>query len=614
VTPLEELLARMRGQTSQPQARPQPIRPRQRRDALVGILAVTLVVALAACAVGLGYTYNKVHLLNDLDVPVTARVRGITLSRDWPPKFELGIEEITLDPHGRAVVWAHTGPQTVTVEAAGRTIEEVALDTTAWTDFIALNVLGAAPLYDEPVEYGRLPEGYVPALEPLAGQSVYTTDAADFVLEDAPATIEVSHAAPGGSVIRHHIDVAQGGWQTSLDMLNEKGRLDIAARLAAAVADVEPDSSDAAHAAVVQAWRLGGFPAGLAASERLVKASPFALTAVRLRSDCLVALGRAAEAQTLAREAGQGFADPVWGAYVVARLMPLDAATKLLTPFLTTVPDLPLVHWHLGTRFLAAQRYADALPWLAALAGGTDADWSSAALLIRALIGLGRTPEAVARAARYAQSNAASTASFVIAYASLLARAPDAGALPPLEPLVRRLGDRLEDPAAAQALVAAATGDADLVAKKVTQIKSTPLRQAIQLVDAIGHDADRAVALAAAAPPAVLEWLDGPQRVLLAAELRRRGDDRSFARLMPQELEVAAATPAIVQFLDAGVEAPALETLDLGDLAALRLIRARVLASRGEPSKTWLERSATTDALSPLVAQAAQNWRMPSRR
>ena len=100
-----------------------------------------------------------------------------------------------------------------------------------------------------------------------------------------------------------------------------------------------------------------------------------------------------------------------------------------------------------------------------------------------------------------------------------------------------------------------------------------------------------------------------PAYTIAEALVRRAG----FERLLPQEFEVRAALPAIRAFLDTGAEGAPLETLDLGDLAALRLVRARTLASRGDASGAMLKQALTTDSLNPVVLRAAKNWPAPKR-
>src|SRR4051812_24781898 len=111
----------------------------RRRDAVV--IAVALVLSIAAfVAFPLYRAYQKVWLVNALDVPVDVEIDGVKTRVGPGAHLEVRLGDGT---HALRALGAN-----------GQTIEELAFDVPGGDDAVVYNVLGAAPLFSASITYG----------------------------------------------------------------------------------------------------------------------------------------------------------------------------------------------------------------------------------------------------------------------------------------------------------------------------------------------------------------------------------------------------------------------------------------------------------------------------
>src|SRR5262249_27785237 len=113
---------------------------------------------------------------------------------DVPVHISMGHYEQTIAPGQKVEAVMEKGPYRVHVTGAdGATLDDDSVEVPGGTDFVAVNVLGAAPLYVEEVIYtqehtkGRDPEHTL-----YSGQKFITRDGVRWVFTTPPEQLDMS--------------------------------------------------------------------------------------------------------------------------------------------------------------------------------------------------------------------------------------------------------------------------------------------------------------------------------------------------------------------------------------------------------------------------------------
>jgi hypothetical protein len=96
--------------------------------------------------------------------------------------------------------------------------------------------------------------------------------------------------------------------------------------------------------------------------------------------------------------------------------------------------------------------------------------------------------------------------------------------------------------------------------------------------------------------------------VLLAAEFSRAGDPDLGAAILERDVGHWLPTDAVFSFVRTGEKHPNFWRLDPELRAALAFVRARHLASRGEPSADLLAEAESNDLFKAVVSRAMASW------
>jgi hypothetical protein len=134
------------------------------------------------------------------------------------------------------------------------------------------------------------------------------------------------------------------------------------------------------------------------------------------------------------------------------------------------------------------------------------------------------------------------------------------------------------------------------------------LKQAIEIHLAALLDPAQAWDLCSKAPPGVLRLMSPGAAVLLASEFERAGDPELAARLLERDVGLWIPNDAVFEYVRTGKKHPDFWRVDPELRAALAFVRARHLASRGEPASELLAEVARLDHLQMVVTRAQGSW------
>lgn len=213
-----------------PYAEPQGARAAAppRRGLGCSVLPILLVLGVG---LGGGYAYLQarnatVWFVNGLDVAVTATVGGAT---------------VELQPRSRDSVSIAPGEYEVVVAGPdGVERERESVVVPGFTDVVAYNVAGAAPLYATSVTYRSINVGMASEQrEDYAGQTFITRDGVTYLFEEPPQTVSVSGSATS-AVYWQFTDGPDPGWLVALNTLRNTRGLEAARALLERVQAYDP--------------------------------------------------------------------------------------------------------------------------------------------------------------------------------------------------------------------------------------------------------------------------------------------------------------------------------------------------------------------------------------
>jgi tetratricopeptide (TPR) repeat protein len=275
-------------------------------------LGVLLTVAAAALAGIESSSHSNVQFVNGLDVPVTIHAGKIDLA---------------LKANDRASRRMSSGDILVKVTSAdGRVFEEEKLKVPGATDLVVYNVLGAAPLYRQPISYYAAGHEGNDKDEPIleSGKKVIIENHVDYVFSEPPKEIEM----PSGSNMqrRWRFDLAPGGWKLSAAYLMSQKKGDDAAKLAEAVASVSPDDEATLNVVATVVERAKGSDEMFAFAQRLAEKFPESIEPQRLYQSLQMMKGGRAELVAKYRERAEKNPGSATAGYLATRLeLPAEA-------------------------------------------------------------------------------------------------------------------------------------------------------------------------------------------------------------------------------------------------------------------------------------------------
>ncbi len=569
--------------------------------AAVGAATVATAAAIAFAALQSGRTAD-VWLVNGLDVPVVVEAGGARAN------LPSGRREVHKMPVGKQRFKA--------TAAGGRVIEELDADVPRWTDLVAYNVVGAAPLYAEGVIYhakgSSPPKEEEAQVQFFAGRSFVTRDRVPYLFKTAPNDIEMGSGSK--REVRWRADLLDGGWRSSTGYLAFKKRYAEASAVAAAVARAEPAEGEAFAIWIQNAQLAGGPKAALEAARAAAEMAPDDLDAQRVYSHYLVAAGQLEEARRIFAARAEKAPDSVAAAYLVARVAPRSEALARYEQLVAQHPDDGPARRALAFGYVRAERFAEAIREYEALGKlHPDLVLASAKAFATALVAAGRTGEALRRMDALSSDGSASFDAAVLrarlAHVARTAR----GTNPALE-VIAAAQKNPADQEGLRALVAAWTrvlaGGPAPGAKQLAAIENESEREAAKIMVTSASDPAAALAAAARADVRALSKLEEEVAVLLAAEAARRGDDRLAVRLAEASGQIEAPGRAVVAFVK-GEEPEELVDVAWEIRAPLLFARARAAEAAGKDARRLYEAARKADVLRGAVATAMAGWPKP---
>jgi tetratricopeptide (TPR) repeat protein len=560
--------------------------------------ALLLASALAAVLGGALWAWwesveRRVFLVNRLGVPVEVSIDG----RPHP----LAVSALVPITLGRGV-------HQVTVKTGGRILDEGPVDVPGSSSVLAYNVLGAAPLYKETVSYGSgnaPPQG---GFEFYGARRLVDPGHADFVFAQPPQSISVdSHAS--GPQLRSHLDLANGGWETTVSVLRDRGAREQALRVCLDAARARPNDAEPLLAAADLLATLRGPVAGAAFLRTHLDSHADDFEAHRAHQHYLRMAGRAGEARAYYKAFRATRPGQALSSVLLARVEAPAVALSLYEEALRVEPANALARRGLAYLLFTQGRFADAAPLFDAMAKDDPEYEYYVDDHVRTLLGANRRKEAAVVAARAGERYPTSWRPAVL-YAQLVQTDGVESAQPP-PTFIDRIAKKGQDREFGWWMQSMAGLGFDEARARREGPSAGPLVEAALIQRAAAQDPARAWALCSKADRPALERLGSPVAVLLAAEFRRAGDARTAQRLYSAERGLNVPPQALEAYVMEGVEDPELWRLAPEVRAALDFVRSRRLAGDPAASAALVAAARRREALRGFVSRAIESWPPP---
>ena len=562
------------------------------------LLGLTLAVVVGGVyAVWSANVVVRVFLVNGLDVATQIAVDGNT--RGVPPG-------------GRVEITLHRGVHQVRVTGVkGELLEEGPIEVPSTDGAVAVNLLGAAPLYTETITYGGgAGRGGSPALV-LHGAKRLVVSQADFVFIPAPATISVDKSS-SGSHTRSHFDLAAGGWQTTTRWLRERGDAASALRVSLAVARAEPTVDDAIQAVARGLSELRGPRIALAYVRKALESQPDAYDLHRLHQHLMRRAGQGVEARAFYRSYREQHEKSALAAVLLARVEEPERAEELFQEALALDPQSLPARRGLAQLLFDRGRFSESARLFDEVARGNDPDYKYYVDdHVRALIRQGE-PAKAAEVASAAVKKAPTEWTLAVLYAEL-ARTEGVPTTILAPTYVDALAQKSRDPEYGVWMRSLAGVPVEPKALQTVQLQGGPMAHAAALQIAAQKDPAQAWMLMAKAGPEVLDRLASPVALLLAAEFFRAGDTKTADRLFASRTDLGLPPDALKAYLTTGAEHPDFWRLPTDVRAVLDFVRARKLAGDGTPDPGLYAAATRREAYLGLVGRTLKSWPPPER-
>lgn len=552
--------------------------------------------ALALLLIAAGSTWTSsqnvnAHLLNHLDVPVTVEVAGARLP---------------LAPNQRLPHRLPVGRQTIrTTAEGGRLVEELQVDVPRWNDLVVYNVLGAAPLFLEPVVYSSKAAGQQESPPPtfLGGRSFVTQGTVSYLFQPPPKTIKMSGS---GSTTRWRVDLASGGWHTTVRYLHNQGQGALAAELARRLALAEPGNDDAFRQAIWLGQVVGGLDGSLAVARAVAEAHPGFLDAQRLFGSLLLTAGRRDEALRLARERLGREPDSPEASYLHVRLLSGSEGLTATEQAAARFPQYAQLQRLVGWARLNAGQYATALAAFDGADKLAPAAESDPEPQVYALVALGRTDEALDRLAAVLDKQPTVATAAMYAQVAGLPGVTNRKPMRYLEPMMADEGGPL-----VRAYAAALAGAKPPSPKELESLAGPEMEAPGRILAAFAVDPAQALAAVRQDPARTSLGVPRDVLLLLAGEAQVVREPALARRLLEHAGALGVPIGEILAFLAGERDSIDDGNFTPGERAALHLARARAAARAGRPSAGDYAAARRLDILHGPVATALARWPKP---
>lgn len=530
-----------------------------------------------------------VQIVNGLDAPVVVSINGA---------------ELEVKPQSRLEQHVKVGPANISARLGKRKIEELNVQVPPRVDVVAYNVLGAAPLYAEGIVYSTQKTSAQNPTVIYAGESFVVRGNVPYVFQKPPGSIQLSSNA--SSETRWIVDMAPGGWRTSLAMLDQDKR-ERAEELAVKIGITDPDDRSLEYF-IYDLLRSHGTSALMEYGRKLVENNPESIEAHRFYQNYLKLGGKAREAITIYGKMRDSNPGSPMAQYLYARAMPFRESGKLFAELVVRYPDDPYIVRGYSWWQYQSRNYAAALTAFEKLAKfDRKHQWILLQDYASALVALGHADDAAQAVARMAKDQSPEEA---FTHALLYARvAKLAGYRAPHSPdhFCKILAK--EDPSL-PVLLAVYTGERPSD-KQLAEIKNEGVRSYLLFIAAIETDPAAAVILAQKIHDRQLRRLEPSRGILLTGELLRLGKkDEADRVLQACDLGVIPGD-AVRNYILTGEFAEELHEINLDWQAAGHFCRARLLESRGKSGQDLYRMAEEMDLLKGVVTHAVRNWPRP---
>ncbi|HEX2571477.1 MAG TPA: tetratricopeptide repeat protein [Polyangia bacterium] len=559
-----------------------------------------IVIALAATSLAVvssRVSSQAVRFVNGLDIPVR-----VSLGRG---------NEFFVAAQGRVPRPLARGSYPVTVSTReGVVVDQDTIEIPAQAGAIVYNILGAAPLYAERLVPPAAPGATAastsapPVVEQYAGQRFITRPGAGYLFEAPPEEVAGPRA---GERRGWHLDVAPGGWPTTLQVL-AADRLPEAAALAERIYRAEPSFEPAMQYASYFIGEARGPEALLEFARGVVAQHPDSVEAHRVYQQAMLLVGRHAECLAEYRAAHARTPDSSMMGYLRGRLERPAEALPLLGDLVKRFPEDPNLRRALAALLLEQRQFAEALPHFMKYQALAPQDRRPVLEpLARALVATGRAAEAAREVRQFIDDQAVGDPELSVLYARVARLAGDEAPLPPDHYFgdagdARRYPNRLWFTCLVEGQAASP--------EALSSVGDARLRALLDLECAAWRDLDRALAMVRKAPTELVNQLDSSVVLLLAGELARRGDMQAAGRLLDHLTDLSLDRAALKAHVVASGKPVDPDDLDLEYQAALALIAGRRVASPAERARLY-QAARRDDILRGPVTLALEHWPLP---
>jgi tetratricopeptide (TPR) repeat protein len=563
-----------------------------KRIILAGLAAALCIIA------GVIYymnVYSTLHVANALDVPVSVSIdNGKPLK--VPASSHMQIKSVR---KGRRHIAART--------ADNRLIEEFDAEVPSRTDVIVYNILGAAPLYAQNIQYyaksSSLPppgKGDKEEFEVYCGKRFITRDHVRYVFREPDKEIKIGEGSKKET--RWCFDEDKGGWPKTVQYLLDEQRTADALNIARGIATADPDNE------LALGYTVQFSPdqkAGIDWLGHLLEMHPQSISANRFYQDFLQLNGRTDEVRARYRQLHQQHPDsPIYG-YLRVRMEALQDALPLYAELTGKYPEDPYLRRGYSWVLMVSHRFAEALQQFEKLAA-LDPEKHSKILSghARALLGLGRTADAVGlmqKACDDAHAKNKLTALTVILYDRVARLNPPAAARP-AEEYLKMIFEKEPISDDFRAFYLSRVEPAKLDDALMSRTTDPNLNAALCVLRDVPGNMKRALEQAKKLQPEQLGLLDDSTLLLLAGLAASGGDVSSAERFM-EPVAIAGSEAALKKFIMKGEESPALAELDLEEQAIVNYARARKRIAAGQPAGDLLRQALKDDLLQGPVTR-----------
>ncbi|HEY3450659.1 MAG TPA: hypothetical protein VGK67_30160 [Myxococcales bacterium] len=514
-------------------------------------------------------THATVHVLDGLGSPVT-----VTFG-ELPP--------LTVNSGGRATLEVPTGPVKVVVRLGEKVLSTEEVVIPKGRDFVAYNVLGAAPLFQLRAHYTSNPnKDAKPDIEVLAGKTLSSVELVDSLFTDLPQSITTN--SQYGETIRVQVQVAgNGGWETGAGMLLTFKKNAEAAQTLRQVIRVEDGAVDLTLAAIE---RAEGRPAAIAFAKDLVRERPDFYSAHRVLQWLLRETDGIETARAFYRARAAEHPDSPFEQLLLARVDENAAAEAALRRLLSAVPDDERVLRYLAVVVARSQRWKEAAELLDRAPKNAGAR-SYQDLHVVALAGAGRAKEALELLEQSLEQNPTEEELLLA-----VSTAQSLGDTDRAKALADKYEKKLEVDVVRALAGLPAKGAESLAAKVVRAAEKGPA----EAWDAIPKGQESS-----------LNALGDQMLLLLATEFHRMGDP-SRAEVLYAAVEQRVPSATIYAYVERGEEGADVLASESRFRAPLYLARALAVEASGGNGAKLREQAARADVPAGFVAWAASAW------